>query len=220
MTSFWKLVKRHKIATIVIAVIIFLVVVVGVPFGINCLFKISARNELLKAEWTAADVLTYYGGILAFLSTVILSVLALWQNHVIKEANEAHTELLERLEREKYAPFIKIYNPMSNGQAIKFYIENISDNIAQKIEIKNAYILDGNGEEVWRDTEGFFQNYLAKNEKAIVMLNKPPNIIMNDMKLNFTMEFYDIFDVSHKCEASYVLRENRYVPIFHNKFVI
>ena len=62
----------------------------GIPFIINVLFKIYSPIYLFEAEWSAGDALGYYGDVLAFMGTVVLGALALYQNHIIKRL-----ELLE-----------------------------------------------------------------------------------------------------------------------------
>ena len=77
-------IKKHKGLCIIIICIAAFVVVIGVPFGINLLFKIQSNINIFEAEWTAGDALGYYGALLSFIGTVVLGALALYQNHIIK----------------------------------------------------------------------------------------------------------------------------------------
>ena len=95
--------KRHKILITIIS----FVIIFGVPLIIHVLFKIKAPNSFWVAEWSAGDLLSYYGSILAFLGTVVLGILALYQNHIIKIEADRRTELLEQREYEK--KYAKIY---------------------------------------------------------------------------------------------------------------
>lgn len=81
-------IKNHKVLFALICVAI-LLLLIGVPFIINILFKVPAISEAFVAEWDAGDALGYYGAILSFIGTVVLGALALYQNHIIKtEANK------------------------------------------------------------------------------------------------------------------------------------
>ena len=72
--------RKHKIWVAIIS----LLIILGVPLLIHILYKIKAPNAFFVAEWSAGELLSYYGSILAFLGTVVLGVLALYQNHIIK----------------------------------------------------------------------------------------------------------------------------------------
>lgn len=61
-------------------------------FIIHCLFSTAAPNEWLVAKWGAGDILT-------FVSTVALSLLAVWQNKKFKEENDAAQDRLENLSK-------------------------------------------------------------------------------------------------------------------------
>ena len=58
--------KAHKKLIMVISVLI----IFGVPLIIHILFKIEAPNSFFVAEWSAGELLSYYGSILAFIGTV------------------------------------------------------------------------------------------------------------------------------------------------------
>ena len=59
--------KKHKK---LIAFITFMIIF-GIPFIIHVLFKLHSNIDFFVAEWTAGELLSYYGSILAFLGTVI-----------------------------------------------------------------------------------------------------------------------------------------------------
>ena len=93
-------IKKHKIFVVVLSFFIIL----GIPFLIHVLFKIHPKNDFWVAEWTAGELLGYYGAILAFIGTVVLGMLALYQNHIIKVESDRRAELLEERERESNMP--------------------------------------------------------------------------------------------------------------------
>lgn len=83
-------IKAHKLLSVLCVIAIF-----ALPLLIvHCLFKWHSGYEFLNAEWTAGDVLGYIAGFEAFLGTVALGALALWQNHLFREDN---------LRKERYA---------------------------------------------------------------------------------------------------------------------
>jgi hypothetical protein len=57
---------------------------------IHIIFKIEAPNAWFLPEWDAADILTY-------VSTAVLSILALWQNQRFKEENDKAQQRLESI---------------------------------------------------------------------------------------------------------------------------
>ncbi len=67
----------------------------GVPFIINICFQQDAPANVLIAKWSAGDALSFYGAILTFIGTTIISIVALWQNQKYKEDNDAAQKRLE-----------------------------------------------------------------------------------------------------------------------------
>lgn len=174
----------------------------GVPVLINYLFKHPAKNECFAAEWTAGDALSYYGDILTFLSTTFLSILALWQNHVIREKNDKHTEILERMEREKNAPYLVIDNITSykNAGDITLSVRNVSENIAQKITVSEVHILDKENNIIWNKLDMDSVEYLCKDMSLIINLTNPE---ISDImcRIEFAIKYYDKFNKIHICKA-------------------
>lgn len=123
--------KKHKK---LIAFIIFLIIF-GIPFIIHVLFKLHSNIDFFVAEWTAGELLSYYGSILAFLGTVILGALSLYQNQIIKQESDKRTELLEQRERESNMPKFRFNFRCSqrDNSRLNFNIENISPNVANNI---------------------------------------------------------------------------------------
>ena len=103
--------KKHKK---LIAFIIFMVIF-GVPLIIHILFKLHSNIDFFVAEWSAGELLSYYGSILAFLGTVILGALSLYQNQIIKQESDKRAELLEQREHESNMPRFTIVANASHG---------------------------------------------------------------------------------------------------------
>ena len=97
-------INKHKI----IIIVILLILLIGVPLITHCLFKINSNNSFWVSAWSAGEFLSFYGSVLSFVATVILSILALWQNEIIRAESNKHTELLEEMEKNKCCHFVSI----------------------------------------------------------------------------------------------------------------
>ena len=195
MKHFWKKYKR----ILVISAIILTITIIVIPAFINLLFKLQAPIAFFEAEWQAADALSYYGAILSFLGTSLLSLLALWQNYKLNEANEKHTTLLEQMERDLHAPHFVIEDCVALGRAyrLNFNIRNISDNIAQNFCISDFTLVDGRGISFWNSTEKICEHYLGPSMTKTFEL-VTPGVTELDTLLTFRITFVDIFGT--KCE--------------------
>lgn len=80
--------KKHKIITTIACLVLFALPLII----IHCLYKWNTNISWFVAEWSAGDVLSYVAGFEAFIGTVALGALALWQNSQI---HEHHIESLE-----------------------------------------------------------------------------------------------------------------------------
>ncbi len=69
---------RKKV--IVLLVLSFVLIMFIFPLFVHVLYKIPSPNIWLIPEWGAADVLQYYIGILTFISTTLLGIVALKQS--------------------------------------------------------------------------------------------------------------------------------------------
>lgn len=140
MDDFFLWLKKH--VKLIGFVIFFLII--GGPFVIHMLFKANSAIDFFIAEWTAGEVLGYYGAVMGFLGTVILSLLALWQNQVIKNENDKREKLMQKIEEEKQLPLFKFINLTCNSdyENLKIEVTNISDNVAYEIRVENFKVVD------------------------------------------------------------------------------
>lgn len=99
---------------------------------VHILFNNDARYEWLKAEWAAGDVLAYIAGFEAFIGTISLGALALWQNQRI------HIQQMESL-----APALSM-NLISLGGMLYLTVENTGQSEAHDISISVDWI-ENNG---------------------------------------------------------------------------
>ena len=194
MKSFFKK-NKHTMLLVVGLVILVLVI----PFILNVLFKIPAPLKVFVAEWEAAAALSYYGEILSFLSTTALSILALWQNKKINEANERHTNLLEQMEREKSAPRFIVEKSvvLGLGYDLKLEITNVTDNIARNISLSNFKLIDEAGKVYWENEQVISIDYLGPLMKHPFEL-ETKGISDHKDQLIFTISYLDIFDTKYE----------------------
>ena len=89
----------------------------------------------IRTSLEVGDALGFYGTLLSFAGTVALSFLALWQNRQIALKSQEYTELLERNERQRNLPVLRISIASRSGALmnLSFYIKNLSENIAKFI---------------------------------------------------------------------------------------
>lgn len=217
MRGLFKFFKTHKKCVILFFLLLSVLVVV-IPFLINFMFKQASPCDLFTAEWNAGDVLAFYGAVLSFLSTSILSVLALWQNHIIKEENEKHRVILERMEREKNYPLLIIGDVVGHGNAqdLTFDIKNLSDNIAQRITVSNFCIRDEKEKEIIRIEKECYIDYLTRSAPYKINLTNPP-ITEKSHKICFDLQYYDLFDEIHKCNVLGFFSDKGPNPVFKIK---
>lgn len=187
--------KKHKK---LIAFIIFMVIF-GVPLIIHILFKLHPNIDFFVAEWTAGEILGYYGSILAFLGTVILGALSLYQNQIIKQESDKRAELLEQRERESNMPRFR-FNFMINqrdNSKLKFNIENISSNVANNILLGPIQIVNEKKEVIWSNTGIIHIDTILSNQKREISLLNPP-LPENHCCFKMSMQCQDKFADMHK----------------------
>lgn len=71
-------------------IVIWAIASVVFAFVLHCLFSIGAKEPFWQAKWGAGDILTYT-------SSIILGLLALWQNQRFKTENDEAQARLEKL---------------------------------------------------------------------------------------------------------------------------
>ena len=94
MDRFIKFILKHKVCTFITGILI----VIFIPIVINESYK---AGEGYVTIWGAADALSFYGSFLSFIGTVILGLVAIWQN------NKAH-KLNEQLQKLEQAQFVSM----------------------------------------------------------------------------------------------------------------
>ena len=156
--------KKHRVLFALICVVI-LLLLMGIPFVINILFKINTTTDIFVAEWSAGDALGYYGAILSFLGTVVLGALALYQNHIIKTEADKKAALAEEQERAENMPrfFLRFQCASGFCGSLKFAVMNVSNNIAYTVDVYDIKI-KGGSKTIWESDDivkGLANNFMS-----------------------------------------------------------
>lgn len=120
--------------------IVLLILIIGVPFGIHCLFKLNCGCDFLIAEWSAGDILSYYGTVILGGITVYLSYIALEQNQA---ANDINNRLLkiDEMERKAVLKLNLSESEITDEGNIKFVsicFENMTNNVIVDLNIEKS----------------------------------------------------------------------------------
>lgn len=86
-----KWIKKY-IKYIILAFVLFCFLI---PCCIHILFTIPAPISFFSSQWSAGDVLAFYGCILSFLSTTLLGIIACYQNKKLTQLNERANKVNE-----------------------------------------------------------------------------------------------------------------------------
>lgn len=129
MDNFLTFIKKHKVCMVLIVVCLFMIPLVLV----HVLYKLNCNISWLHAEWSAGDLISYIAGFEAFLGTVSLGALSLWQNQQI---HKYHIESFE--------PTLSM-KLLCNNDIIYLMIENTGSTEAKDIQITILSITN-NGE--------------------------------------------------------------------------
>ncbi len=204
--------KKRYVVLISLAIIFALF---GVPLIIHCLFKVNAINSFWVAEWTAGELLSYYGAVLAFVGTTALGVLSLYQNHLIKAESDKRTQEYERREYISNMPKFRVRGVGFGGALgnLKIRIENISENIANEVLVKNIRIVDEADNVVWERKRNEGMGVVGGVSFFDISLdNKTIENITH--RILFDMQCKDKFDDLHKyVVVGNIIEQNKY-PIF------
>ena len=142
------------------------------------------------------DALSFYGTVLTFVGTVALSALALWQNKQISLKSQEYTELVERNERQRNLPVLKISLAGRTGALmnLSFNLKNFSENIATFIEATPFIVYNESGEEV-------YTSHVPRLGKTMIMGGESTQIsFSND---SFQEEYYSLeFEVHYNDKFS------------------
>jgi len=200
-------IEEHKKSVIVGTIISLFILVFVIPLAINGLFKISS-GRIFAAEWTAGELLLFYGSVLTFISTVGLSALALWQNKTIRDEVNKREDLIKEMEFEKNSPHFSCKSGRSGGKAASLHIiiSNVSENIAHGIVMDKVKIFSESGASYWVSSKEYKIDALPGNNNMTFGLGNPPlkegsESFCFSLKCKDRFGRYHAFDVVGKCES-------------------
>ncbi|PPK80637.1 hypothetical protein BXY41_106227 [Lacrimispora xylanisolvens] len=181
------------------------VIIIGIPIIIHICFKISAPYEFLVADWDSGSVLSYYGSVLGFLGTVILSILALYQNQEIKKEADKRSELLERT---IHSPELKLSYLASYGgnySNMQFELENISNNLADNITVGEFKVFDKSGNIIDKPNQNsLYKSHLSGKEKLTFSFING-KLDESNLKLEFIISCEDKFHNNLHYKATMII---------------
>ncbi|MFW2491733.1 hypothetical protein ACN077_24725 [Clostridium chromiireducens] len=209
MKNLIKWIKKHKVISVILSIIIILLPVLL----IHILYKIKAPCEFFVAKWSAGELLQFYGAFLSFLGTVSLGALALWQNNQLAIKNQEFNELIYNQQKEMNMPRFDIASAMgSNGNFTNWYItlKNVSENVANKIVISSFTVRDKDENllENKEDCNISSDSLLSREEARIEFQNKA--LCGDNLKVRFIISYEDKYSEKHSCEAKAEIVEQKF----------
>ncbi len=211
-----KWIKKHKVIFVFICLLI-TIILFGIPFLINLLFKINSDAEIFQAEWSAGEALSYYGAILSFIGTVVLGALALYQNHIIKQEADKKAYYLEQKEKQENMPkFIVDFCGANGGHSnYGFTIKNVSNNIATDIQIDNIELKNSTGSILWKAEKTIVYSCLVEETRRIDLKN--PVVKNDDEYITMTMVCKDKYEDLHTYNIKILFEGEKSKPIIVEK---
>ena len=123
--------KNPKLKIIIIVALVGIMVVM-LPFIINCIYVQNVKSDFWNVDYNIGDILLYYGGVFTFAGTSILGIMTYFQNEKLQDKSEEVNRLQMELQKRSMLLAEKQYN------------QNIQDsNMFPKFEIK-LYSYSGN----------------------------------------------------------------------------
>lgn len=159
--------KNIKIV-IIVTCIITVALTLLLPFLIDILYYINPPFEFFNVSYENKDILSYYGGALSFIGSVLLGVITIIQNQKAQDKSDEVSRLKLELQRksmamaeeryeklhsiEKISPKFEIKISGYNGTYanIKLEMKNVSSTIVSSISPLAFYALDENSSEIDR----------------------------------------------------------------------
>lgn len=191
-------IKKHKVLFALICVAV-LLLLIGVPFIINVLFKIPAVADIFTAEWDAGDALGYYGAILSFIGTVVLGALALYQNHIIKTEADKKAALAEEQEHAENMPrfFMRFQGASGFCGSLNFAVMNVSNNMAYSVEVYDIKIKDGS-KTVWESGDTYGAPVINPQKDITIQTRSPATKETGEFTFLASMSCMDKYNGKHE----------------------
>lgn len=191
--------KDHKKAIILCA----FGIVIGGPMIIHIVFSIPAPWAWMIAKWSAGDVLGYYGSVLGFCGTTLLSVLALYQNKMIKDDAENRENVL-------LSPVLTCKCTGYSGQhsSLNFELYNRSVNAANSLEVENFKLYDTDGKCVLESSNVELPRFSILGGETLKITFKNKGFPDMHGTLEFVVYYNNRLGERIKTKVSFVLRGN------------
>ena len=100
-------IKNHKTAIFLFCVLMFCMPLIIV----HILFKWKSAIEWLSAEWSAGDILAYIAGFEAFIGTIVLGFVTVYQSGKASRENERlsrENNFLQRISVQRLLPLVSV----------------------------------------------------------------------------------------------------------------
>lgn len=100
-------IKEHKMATFLVCIVLFFLPLILV----HSLFKWNSGISWLSAEWSAGDVLAYIAGFEAFIGTIALGIVTVYQSEKASQENEklsSENNFLQRINVQRLLPLVSV----------------------------------------------------------------------------------------------------------------
>lgn len=100
-------IKNHKATTLIVCVAMFFLP----PVLVHALFKWNSGIDWLSAEWSAGDILAYIAGFEAFIGTIVLGFVTVYQSEKASRENERlsrENNFLQRISVQRLLPLVSV----------------------------------------------------------------------------------------------------------------
>lgn len=122
-------IKKNKWLAVILMIGLFLIPLIIV----HLLFKFTTGYDMFTAEWSAGDLIGYIAGFEAFVGTITLGIVSVWQTEKANKTNDNLLELTKESERKSVLPFLSF-----NSYITKYVGENMISLIAKMKPEKNV----------------------------------------------------------------------------------
>lgn len=100
-------IKNHKTTTLIVCIVMFFLP----PVLVHVLFKWNSGIDWLSAEWSAGDILAYIAGFEAFIGTIVLGFVTVYQSGKASRENErlsSENNFLQRISVQRLLPLVSV----------------------------------------------------------------------------------------------------------------
>lgn len=127
-------IKKHKLLTFGLCVLTFSLPLIVV----HMLFKTPAINNWFTATWSAGELLAYIAGFEAFLGTVVLGAITVYQSDKANEANERlnkENNYLQKISIQQMLPLLKVSDVIVHKTQIRNHQKLLHSDVVTVSEV-------------------------------------------------------------------------------------